>query len=199
MPVKGKTTKSRTAKSTKKGPKLKWWYILPVIAIVAVAGYAIVRYSQATKEKGVVYADKFYGPGKVEYKSGRNFKNVDTIAGATGILVGENYRNKWVCAEVWVEPGRYYGKKLKGPVYWGLEVDAETYGYKVLGRSVKRYQSNEGFVRECVRIIKNTSFSFTPEYFTGVKPIVRVKMIVRNWYPSTQIVKVSKIWWQDNL
>jgi hypothetical protein len=48
MPVKGQLTKSRTAKSTKKGPKLKWWYILPVIAIVAVAGYAIVRYSNAS-------------------------------------------------------------------------------------------------------------------------------------------------------
>ena len=47
MPVKGQMNKTRIAKSTKKGPKLKWWYILPVIAIVAVAGYAIVRYSQA--------------------------------------------------------------------------------------------------------------------------------------------------------
>ena len=48
MPVKGKTTKSRTAKSKGKGLKLKWWYILPVIAIVAIAGYSIVRFSEAS-------------------------------------------------------------------------------------------------------------------------------------------------------
>jgi len=50
MPVKGQMNKTRTAKSTKKGPKLKWWYILPVIAIIAISGYAIVRYSQASTE-----------------------------------------------------------------------------------------------------------------------------------------------------
>ena len=55
MPVKGKTTKSRTAKSKGKGLKLKWWYILPVIAIVAVAGYAIVRYSQASVSGSQIY------------------------------------------------------------------------------------------------------------------------------------------------
>jgi hypothetical protein len=55
MPVKGKTTKSRTAKSKGKGLKLKWWYILPVIAIVAVAGYAIVRYSQASVPGSQIY------------------------------------------------------------------------------------------------------------------------------------------------
>lgn len=38
-------SKIRTSKN--KGMKLKWWYVLPVIAIVAVAGYAIVRFSQA--------------------------------------------------------------------------------------------------------------------------------------------------------
>ena len=56
MPTIGKT-KTRTSKSTKKGPKLKWWYILPVIAIVAVAGYAIVRYSQASSEAYVKTVD----------------------------------------------------------------------------------------------------------------------------------------------
>ena len=41
--------KSKTRLITKKNKnlKLKWWYVLPVIAIVAVAGYAIIRFSEA--------------------------------------------------------------------------------------------------------------------------------------------------------
>jgi len=46
MPVNGQA-KTRTSKNKSKQTKLKWWYILPVIAIVAVAGYAIVRFSEA--------------------------------------------------------------------------------------------------------------------------------------------------------
>ena len=46
MSTKAKTTKSRTS-NNKKANKLKWWYILPVIVIVAIAGYAIVRFSEA--------------------------------------------------------------------------------------------------------------------------------------------------------
>ena len=55
MPVKGQSAKSRTAKSTKKGSMLKWWYILPVIAIVAISGYAIVRFSQASVPGSQIY------------------------------------------------------------------------------------------------------------------------------------------------
>ena len=47
-------TKTRTTKNKSKQTKLKWWYILPVIAIVAVAGYAIVRFSFASNNE-VVY------------------------------------------------------------------------------------------------------------------------------------------------
>ena len=40
--------------SNKNKNNLKWWYVLPVIAIVAIAGYAIVRFSEAgTAEKRV--------------------------------------------------------------------------------------------------------------------------------------------------
>ena len=46
------SSKSRTSSSKKKNLKLKWWYVLPVVAIVAVAGYAIVRSSQASGESG---------------------------------------------------------------------------------------------------------------------------------------------------
>ena len=42
------SSKTRTSSSKKKNLKLKWWYVLPVVAIVAVAGYAIVRSSQAS-------------------------------------------------------------------------------------------------------------------------------------------------------
>jgi len=45
VPVK-KHTKTKTSKFKSKN-QLKWWYILPVILIVAAAGYAIVRFSEA--------------------------------------------------------------------------------------------------------------------------------------------------------
>lgn len=46
MAAKKAATRSRT--SSKKGKSsLKWWYILPVLAIVVLAGYLIIRYSEA--------------------------------------------------------------------------------------------------------------------------------------------------------
>ena len=39
---------SRTSTSKKNNLKLKWWYVLPVILVVAIAGYAIVRFSEAS-------------------------------------------------------------------------------------------------------------------------------------------------------
>ena len=54
MAAKKAATKSRSSKSNKNKNNLKWWYVLPVIAIVAIAGYAIVRFSEAgTAEKRV--------------------------------------------------------------------------------------------------------------------------------------------------
>ena len=45
------STKTRTTKNKSKQTKLKWWYVLPVILIVAVAGYAIVRFSEAATKR----------------------------------------------------------------------------------------------------------------------------------------------------
>jgi len=52
MAAKKAATKSRSSKSNKNKNNLKWWYVLPVIAIVAVAGYAIVRFSEAGTQSG---------------------------------------------------------------------------------------------------------------------------------------------------
>ncbi len=41
-----KSTIARTG--SKKKMTLKWWYVLPVIAVVAIAGYAIVTFSEAS-------------------------------------------------------------------------------------------------------------------------------------------------------
>ena len=47
MAAKKAASKSRSSKLNKNKSNLKWWYVLPVIAIVAVAGYAIIRFSEA--------------------------------------------------------------------------------------------------------------------------------------------------------
>jgi hypothetical protein len=55
MAAKKAASKSRSSKLNKNKTNLKWWYVLPVIAIVAVAGYAIIRFSEAgtaTKRPG---------------------------------------------------------------------------------------------------------------------------------------------------
>ena len=43
--------KYNTRTSKKQSTKLKWWYVLPVIIIMAVAGYFIVRLSFASDKK----------------------------------------------------------------------------------------------------------------------------------------------------
>ena len=68
--TKSRSSKSRSSKSNKNNNNLKWWYVLPVIAIVAVAGYAIVRFSEAGA--GSIYtvrANGISGPGDTIRKS----------------------------------------------------------------------------------------------------------------------------------
>jgi hypothetical protein len=43
--------KYNTRTSKKQSTKLKWWYVLPVILIMAIAGYFIVRLSFASDKK----------------------------------------------------------------------------------------------------------------------------------------------------
>ena len=54
MSTKVKGSKSRTASKKNKSVNLKWWYILPVIMFVTVAGYLIVRLSEASNRFAVV-------------------------------------------------------------------------------------------------------------------------------------------------
>ena len=47
-------TKTRTAKNKSKKSKLKWWYAAPIVVIIAIAGYFVVRFSFASNSE-VVY------------------------------------------------------------------------------------------------------------------------------------------------
>jgi len=98
MPVKGKTTKSRTAKSKGKGLKLKWWYILPVIAIVAVAGYAIVRYSQASSIIWSYTGDQLLSAKKVS--KGAGVGTLASLPAGVSVPLSKFRLNKNVCANV---------------------------------------------------------------------------------------------------
>lgn len=80
MAAKKAATKSKSRTSSKKGKStLKWWYILPVIAIIAVAGYAIVRFSEASRVVTTIRPNSWRGSGKVDAKfaGGPQVKYVD--------------------------------------------------------------------------------------------------------------------------
>ena len=106
MPVKGQTSKTRTAKSTKKGPKLKWWYILPVIAIVAISGYAIVRYSQASSTRWSFRGDNIQsykvGTNKIRKANGSTWAAMPTKVLIPSSLVRTD---RTVCADVYGPQG----------------------------------------------------------------------------------------------
>ena len=128
MPVK-KQSKTRTSKLKSKN-QLKWWYILPVIAIVAVAGYAIVRFSEAgssyrrirTTTSGRATAPEFSacsaGWDKGVYKFdviafSKSYRaNVTSITGeviSNGKVIDRVYQPNWL-------PGkRVSGIQLKTP------------------------------------------------------------------------------------
>lgn len=54
--------KTRVNSNNKNKPKIKWWYLLPMIFIVAAAGYLIVRYSSAgSKQFRRVYGQGLQG------------------------------------------------------------------------------------------------------------------------------------------
>jgi hypothetical protein len=116
--------RSRTSKRKGKGIKLKWWYVLPVIAIVASAGYLIIRFSEAGTAKQQLASlrggkFKLQGgiPGKPINVKGKSGSKVPVRYfapdGPIGASIGDfgvipnsgrrfNLTNKWICAKVYV-------------------------------------------------------------------------------------------------
>ena len=107
MPVKGQMNKTRTAKSTKKGPKLKWWYILPVIAIVAISGYAIVRFSEASAVWWSIPAQNLQSREYVRKGNGT------VLAKLPATAVSHGNRSGQVCATVTGTKGAYVFIEVK--------------------------------------------------------------------------------------
>jgi len=199
MPTKGKT-KTRTSKSTKKGPKLKWWYILPVVAIVAVAGYAIVRYSQAAQEfetkypvNGLVGGTATQNKGNVQVRVVGKDAPVNTKIGTRDVFSKADYRGKWVCAEAWVGsngngvPGRW-GVFMKSNYIFPSPFGGSS--AQTLGSSAKVYSKLNGWDRQCIQIIKNTPLS---------SPVMEVDVTIVLPPPSLNFVGVSKVWVQNTL
>ena len=117
MPVKGQMNKTRTAKSKGKGLNLKWWYVLPVIAIVAVAGYLVIRYSQAGVRTATLAGGFFEKRlGGLSTKVLRDGKPVVGVVGCTvdqcQINRSSRINGKSVCAKTYVSNAR--GLPLSG-------------------------------------------------------------------------------------
>ena len=94
---------SRTSSSKKKNLKLKWWYALPVIAIVAVTGYAIVHYSKAATNMYVRNVDNggFRG-GDGPNVNGKGGPTLRTVG--YGAVMANWTSNEMKAASHWVWP-----------------------------------------------------------------------------------------------
>ncbi len=169
------------------------------------AGYAIVRYSQAASERGVRYpvnglegGTAVQNKGNVQIRVATQNNPVATKVGAQNLWEATSYPNlagKWVCAEVWVgnkpaprtgaaQPGgwNYQLKSVVAPLPGPASILAIGIGY-----SNKTYSKQNNWDRQCVRVIANS----------GV-PIKQVIVDIRPT-PGTNFLGVSKVWWQDNL
>ncbi len=147
MPVKGQMNKTRTAKSKVKSLKLKWWYVLPVIAIVAAAGYLVIRYSQAgvtSALRGGFGNKRLGGKNTTLLRDGRPVKAIVSVSRAyetqVSALASRNAINgKKACAKVWV--GNFAGNQLTGkitvqPYLWAYDNLANALEYASMGGDV---------------------------------------------------------------
>lgn len=110
------SSKSRTSSSKKKNSKLKWWYVLPVIALVAIGGYAIVRSSEAATHVKRVDSGMQCG-GRIVDKGGW-FGRSCVLAGGQGASaswtqtdLGTRTR---LCAHVKLTNSGKVGMRIKG-------------------------------------------------------------------------------------
>ena len=86
---------SRISSSKNKNLKLKWWYVLPVILVVAVAGYAIVRFSEASTYqslKTISNGGLNCNGGKVVDKQGEYGKSCN-ITNAAGVSASASWNH----------------------------------------------------------------------------------------------------------
>lgn len=181
-----KASKSRT--SSKKSKKsLKVWYIIPVLLIVAVAGYAIVRYSNASAYKGlrtVTGSNKMVGYASVVDKQGQNGRSAvvgdgPVYASWTENELGNLAYNKVLCADVFVsgQKGAPVGTGGKG--HFKVEVKEggsakvnNTKGGRQTNQTATGetsediYFSGEGYKTACY----NTTSMYYVYYDNSVKP-----------------------------
>lgn len=134
MSAKAKAPKSRTASKKNKSVNLKWWYILPVILFVTVAGYLIVRLSEASNRFAVVS-----NPSAIIRKNSSNLSRIYKYK-----ISGNNLaKARRVCTEI-----NNTGNK-KAPIY--------TYSYLWLPDNSNTYIAKGGYITDiAVRRTKKT-------------------------------------------
>ena len=211
MPANAIKTKSRTAKS--KGPKLKWWYVLPVIAIVVAAGYLVIRYSQASgSRKGsrdLSYMSGGASTTKIGGKSVRivGGKPVRIKYGAfpsstDSVWLGEyqtgtfkpisttmpDLNKKYICVEFWAGTGTQEPAKVT------VKMIQNTTGplpgtYFTKNTSLKTYSVKNSWATRCIK--------FDSGLATGLQADITVfNGSISNRSPKP-LVGVSKVWYQN--
>ena len=172
--VNNRVKKSRTAKSKGKGLKLKWWYVLPVIVLVAGAGYLIVRFSQASSLAQMIRGVDYMSGGKSTTKI--DGKTVRIIGGKPvrikyGAIEGDrnwlgDYKpgtftpigysrrdldNKNICIEFWAGTG------TRQPAKVTIKMVQNTFGpnpfgsYQTKDVTTRSYTVNNTWATKCLK------------------------------------------------
>ena len=204
MPVKGQMNKTRTAKSKGKGLNLKWWYVLPVIAIVAVAGYLVIRYSQA----GRIAYIRVTGNG---LRGGFSSSQVPGFSGQSRIINGfavsasvgakgyfdPSILNKKVCAEVYV--GNVKGR----PASWHMSITSGEKIPAVVGsigeitrtyqKTTKTYTGKNQTMTRCIKLTKKGPLG-SPKY---ADVIIMNGPVGQPYGKAEPLVGVNKVYLQE--
>ena len=116
MAVKQTNKKSRTL-NQKPSFKLKWWYVIPVVLLVAATGILILRFSNASSRtdrrftgNGLEGGYATEGRGTEQRRLIGPQAGVSATVGSKSPFAGRTIYKKWACVRVFVDGGaeRYW-------------------------------------------------------------------------------------------
>jgi hypothetical protein len=208
MAAKKAASKSNSRTSGKKGKSVKWWYILPVLAIVVLAGYLIVRYSEAsTKGYSKGANDMTNCSGKQRYSkvvgrdvsaSSRDNAGTYCVISGGGEVTASwdrvslvNFNPNKICAHMFI------GGNAKG----GFRATADLPGVLNLTTGAQNV-SNSSNDAKFYTICRSLSNEFKAGVIGGINPFgvlintIANVQVVGHAYNVSGITSVNKMWLQ---
>jgi hypothetical protein len=159
MAVKQTNKKSRTLKQ-KPSFKLKWWYVIPVVLLVAATGILILRFSDASSRTSRRFAGNGLSGGYATEGRGADQRRlirpgvgVSATLGSKALSTTQTINNKYVCVRVFVDGG--------ADRYWNFNIDVAR-NFPGIGRiaftdagPTSLNATTRGWATRCLKIQKN--------------------------------------------